>query len=150
MFPTCDIEVRVMNAEFNTEQGMYMLVMTVAFMVIINAWHLVMHLSFHYPAGKVEGVFEMPDLKHYRDHYTKADQVLFRKKDRDQKREQQRRVTRWAGKDHDYHELVSEKARLLPEPDWQCPDEWLHLGQDPELKHGFLQPSDDFTLKQYY
>lgn len=150
MFPTCDIEVRVMNAEFNTEQGMYMLVLTVAFMVMINAWHLAMHLWLHLPAGKVHEVFEMPDLKHYGAHYTKADQALFRKKDRDQKREQQRRVTRWAAKDHSYHELVSEKARLPPEPEWLCPDEWAALGQQPELEQSFLQPSEDCTLKQYY
>ena len=85
MFPTCDIEVRTLGAELNNERGMVMLMVSMVLMVIINAWHLYMTLIFHRPAGTVVEVFHMPDLKHYKKHYSKEDQAAFRKRHRDQK-----------------------------------------------------------------
>ena len=138
-----------MHAELNGEQGMIMSVISMVLMVVINAWHLYMLLVIHRPAGAVIEAFQMPDLKHYKDHYSKEEKAEFRRRDRDQKREQQRRVTRWAEKDSHYHETVAEHGLLAPGDDWVCPGSWCHLAEEVELEHGFVQPTREFSLKVY-
>ena len=90
----------------------------------------------------------MPDLKHYK-NITRKKITAFRKRDRDQKREQQRRVTRWAAMSHQYHEVVGESALMAPEPTWEC------RVVDPPSEHGgtrggFTQPLSHFSCKFYY
>ena len=91
----------------------------------------------------------MPDLKHYKSHYSKEDQAEFRRRDRDQKREQQRRVTRWAQMSREYHDVVGKSALMAPDATWKCPESWAHLESAVELEGGFIQPTREFSFKFY-
>ena len=88
----------------------------------------------------------MPDLRHYKDHYTPEQRAEFRRKDREWTKEKGRRVARWVDKDVEYKEFASENCKKLPDDDYMPPPVWQSIANQVKLDFGFRQPSKDFSL----
>lgn len=146
MFPSCEIEVKVLNATFNGEKGMDMVMYCVVLNCVVFAWHCVMHFLFHNPAGPVKEVFQMPDLKHYKEHYTPEQRADFRRADRDWIKEKGRRTARWVDQTEEYREFASEKCIQLPPDDYMPPPFWQAVANQEKLDYGFKQPSKGFKF----
>lgn len=146
MFPSCEMEVRILHAEYNGEHGMNMIMYCTILNCVIWIWHCIMHYFFHNPAGPVKEVFQMPDLKHYKDHYTPEQRAEFRRADRDWGKEKGRRVARWVDKDDDYKNFASEQCKKIPEDDYVPPPIWQSAATKDKLQFGFRQPSRVFSI----
>jgi hypothetical protein len=140
MFPTCDITVNVMDADYDGEKGMHMICACAALTAINFIWHCLMHYMFHRPAGPVKEQFHMPDLKHYREHYTQFQMAEFRRKEREWNTEKGRRVLRWVERTQEYRDYVSEEGvKPIPEeytapPAWRDIQENDKIGNDPAFR----------------
>ena len=145
MFPSCELETKVLNATYNGEKGMDMIMYSVVMNCIVFAWHLIMHFIFHNPAGPVKEVFQMPDLKHYKEHYTPEQRAEFRRIDRDWVKEKGRRTARWVDQSDEYRDFASEHCRKVPDDDYEPPLIWKSVANTETLDRGFRQPA--FGLK---
>lgn len=146
MFPSCEIEVKVLNATYNGEKGMDMIMYSVVMNCIVFTWHLIMHYIFHNPAGPVKEVFQMPDLKHYKEHYTPEQRAEFRRIDRDWTREKGRRTARWVDQSDEYRDFASEHCRKVPDDNYEPPLIWKSVANTEALDQGFRQPALGFKL----